>query len=161
MEKLTASDIMNRDVKTVTDDTTLTEVAGLLIANDISGLPVVDKNNTIVGMISEADLMDEKRRRSAIPKLALFGLYTVSEKLLEESYQEGCSLEARDMMTKRVITASPDTPIENLAEIMVRKRINRIPIIDEGKLVGIVSRADILRGHSLVACNIPTSPDNE
>ena len=154
MADCTAADVMTRDVKTVKPDTPLGEVAALLVEHDISGVPVVDDEGHIVGIISEADLVNEKKRKAAIPKIGLFGLWTIPMETLEKAYHEGCSLMAKDLMTRKVITATEDTPLSELAEIMVTKHINRIPIVRDGKLVGIVARSDLVRGQcgKFVAC---------
>ncbi|MCC6445110.1 MAG: CBS domain-containing protein [Armatimonadetes bacterium] len=146
MPAKTARDIMNREVLTIDENATLHEVAETLSLHHISGAPVVDKSGRVVGIISESDVIDEKKRKSAIPHLALFGLYAVPEKLLEEAYSEGLALRAMNVMSRDVLTADEETPISELAAMMVRKRINRIPILRDGKLVGIVTREDILRG---------------
>jgi len=137
---------MTCDVKTVPAGATLREVAEILISHNISGAPVVDDEGRLVGIISESDLLDERKRQSAIPRMALFGLFIVPEKLLKEAYQEGQTLHVRDVMSRNVLTATEDTPLEHLADLMVRRRINRIPIVREGDLIGIVTREDVLRG---------------
>lgn len=144
--QLTARDIMTRDVKTITENAPLKEAVEILTANKISGMPVLDEKGTLVGIISEADLMNKEKRRAVLPHMALFGLFVVPERLLKEAYEEGFALKVRDVMTTNVVTAEEDTPVEELADIMVRKRINRIPIMKDGQLVGIVTRNDVLRG---------------
>ncbi len=143
-----AVDIMTKKVKTLTEDATLREAAEQMVWHKISGLPVVNDAGVLVGIITEADLMSEDKRKAAIPRMALYGLYIIPEELLEKSYHEGFSLMVKDVMTKKVITAGPDAYVEELAEIMVHKGINRIPIVEDGKLVGVVSRNDILKAMS-------------
>lgn len=144
MLSVTAGDIMTKRVKTVYEETTLREAAELMVKNKISGLPVINKAGTLIGLISEADIMDDDKRSASIPRMALYGLYLIPEELLKESYNEGFSLKVKDVMTRKVITGGPDTSVEEIAEIMVKKKINRVPIVRDGKLVGIVSRHDIL-----------------
>ncbi|MHB0998893.1 MAG: CBS domain-containing protein [Armatimonadota bacterium] len=146
MSDTTAKDIMNTNVIAVSASTKLNEVVELLATNNISGAPVVDEKDNLIGIISEADLIDQKKREWAIPRLALFGLWRVPDRLLEDSYKEGCNLEARDIMSKKVITAGEDASVIDLAEIMINKRINRIPIVRDNKVIGIVTRTDILKG---------------
>lgn len=146
MTELKARDVMTKRVKTLDEEMTLREAAEFLASHKISGAPVVDSEGNLVGLVSEADLMDEKKRKAAIPRLALYGLFTIPEELLEESYKEGFAMRVRDVMTTKVLTATPETSVEELADVMLRKKINRVPILHDGKLVGIVTRHDILRG---------------
>jgi CBS domain-containing protein len=114
---LTAKDIMTKRVVTVSPYTTVKELTELLAAKKISGVPVVDEQKRVVGIATEADV------------LAHPGAKTVEE-----------------IMTKRVISVKPDTPVEEIAKLLAKKKIKRVPVIDEkGKLVGIVSRADIVK----------------
>lgn len=148
MLSIEASGIMTKKVKTVSEDTTIREAAELMVRNKISGLPVLDSRGVLVGMVSEADLLNDEKRLAAIPRMALYGLHVIPQELLEKSYNEGFSLKVKDVMTHKVITASPDTPVEEIADTMLKKRINRVPILKDGKLVGIVTRNDILRAIS-------------
>jgi CBS domain-containing protein len=77
--------------------------------------------------------------------MALYGLYIVPEEVLEQSYNEGFALKVKELMSRKVITADSGTPAHELADIMVAKRINRLPIVEDGKILGIVSRNDLLR----------------
>jgi CBS domain-containing protein len=114
---LTAKDIMTKRVVTVSPRTTVKELTELLAAKKISGVPVVDEQKRVIGIATEADV------------LAHPGAKTVEE-----------------IMTKRVISVKPDTPVEEIAKLLAKKKIKRVPVIDEkGKLVGIVSRADIVK----------------
>jgi len=109
-------------------------------------VPIVDWENRLAGIISESDLINEARRRAAIPRLALFGLYALPEPQLLEAYRDGWHLTAADLMSRKLITASEDATLEDLSCLMLQKRINRVPILRAGKLVGIVTREDVLRG---------------
>jgi CBS domain-containing protein len=146
MPHLKAKDVMTREVKTVTPQATLREAAELLATQGISGAPVVDETGRVVGVISESDILDSKKRYKALPRMALWGLRPIPEDFLREAYQEGLSLQVESLMSRNVITAEEETPLEELAHLMVSHRINRVPILREGKLVGIVTREDALRG---------------
>lgn len=149
--EVTAKEIMNTKVITVDENAKLSDVIELLVSNNISGVPVVNKSGMLVGMITEEDLINSRKREWAIPRLALYGIWRVPERLLEDAYKEGCKLTAADIMTRKVITAEPDALIKNLAQTMINKHINRIPIVDEDdNIIGIVSRADILSGISSI-----------
>ncbi|MDT7894514.1 MAG: hypothetical protein LASZOEIN_001269 [Candidatus Fervidibacter sp.] len=119
----TAKDIMTTKVVTVKPSTSIEDAARLLVRRKISGVPVVDEKDKtkVVGILTEADLL-------AAPS----GAKTVAE-----------------VMKKRVVSVSPDTSVDEIAEILVKKKIKRVPVIDAGKLVGIVSRIDVLRAISI------------
>jgi CBS domain-containing protein len=145
MDRPTARDVMTTEVCAVRADTPLEEIAQLLATHHISGVPVVENDGRVIGMLSEADLIDEEKRAARIPRTALYGFFPVPEDVLKEVYHGGKHLTAGDMMTKKVATATEDTPVSKLADLMITRRINRVPILRDGKLVGIVSRADLLR----------------
>lgn len=145
MKGMTAKDVMSREVLTVCEDTPLLEIATLLATNHISGLPVLDERERVVGIVSAADLIDEHKRERRIPRVALYGLFPIPEDLLAEAYGGGKGLTARDVMTRKVATASEQTALHELADVMVTRHINRVPIVRDGKLVGIVCRGDLIR----------------
>jgi CBS domain-containing protein len=146
MAQVRAQDIMTRDVKTVRADAPLREAAELFTTHGISGAPVVDETGNVVGMVSESDLINPEKRRAALPRMAVFGVYVVPEETLQRAYQEGMSLPTREVMSRNVLSAAEDTPADELARRMVASRINRVPILRDNKPVGIVTREDILRG---------------
>jgi CBS domain-containing protein len=144
--KMVARDIMTTDVITVKTDTPVTEIAKLMATKGISGVPVLDDNDCLVGMVTENDLLLNLAQAKSHPRLALFGLWIVPDKAVEEAYKDArANTVAADVMTKNVITFTEDDDIETIAATMVKKGINRVPIVRGCKLVGIVSRDDILR----------------
>lgn len=145
MAGLTAKDVMSRVVRAVCEDTPLVEIANLLAAYHISGVPVVDEAQHVVGIVSEADLIDEHKGSRRIPRVALYGLFPIQEDWLADAYGGGKGLAARDLMTRKVTTASEQTSLHELADLMVTRRINRVPILRDGQVVGIVCRGDIVR----------------
>lgn len=145
MSKRTAGDVMTRQVHFVRAETPLGEVARLLAAHHISGVPVVDEQQQVIGIVSEADLIDEEKRRVPLPRAALFGLFPVPEDVLQDAFRRGMELTAGDVMTKRVITVGEAAPLAELAERMLARRVNRLPVVRDGRLVGIVSRGDLVR----------------
>lgn len=135
-------DIMRRDVITVRPETPLKEVARLLVEHGISGLPVVDAEGRVLGVVSEADLiLKERGPESERPRLlgALLG---------DRSRAALSKVEARtagDAMTSPAVTIEPGAPIRAAAALMVERQVNRLPVVEEGRLVGIVTRADLVR----------------
>jgi len=145
MAALTAREIMTSPVYTVGEETRLHEIAELLACHGISGVPVVDDEERVIGIVSETDLVDEHKREVRIPRVALFGLFPLPDALIVEAAREGMTLPASALMSRRVITATEHATVHELADLMTTHEINRIPILRGERLVGIVCRADIVR----------------
>ena len=139
-----ASDIMVTDVITVKPDSKVPDVAVLLLSNHISAVPVVDDAGTLVGMISEGDLLRRGDAGTAHERSWWLKLLMGREILAAEFLKEN-SLKVSDLMTRDVIAAEPDTPVADLATLLERHRIKRVPIIRNGKVAGIVSRANLIQ----------------
>lgn len=134
------SDLMTREVATVSPDTPLKEAAALLAQRGISGLPVVDERGEVVGVLSEADVVmkarGEERRRG------LLGWLLEADLGLEDKLRARTVGEA---MSAPAITIDASRPVHEAAALMVSESVNRLPVLDGGRLVGIVTRADIVR----------------
>lgn len=141
---LKANDIMYGAVVTVTPDHTVQEAAALMVEHGISGLPVVDKTGTLVGIVSESDLMRHAEAGTDHHRSWWLRALMGRESLAREYVKENARRIA-DVMTKTLITATPDTPVRELAETLERNSIKRVPVVANGKVVGIVSRANLLR----------------
>jgi CBS domain-containing protein len=146
---MNAKDIMTSKVITVTSGTLVSEIARLLFERRISALPVVD-GERLAGIVSEADLL---HRYEIGTDCALGGdpwwmrLFSADRSPAE--YVKSHARYARDIMTREVATVAPDTPLAAIATLLERRRIKRVPVLDEGHLVGIVSRSDLV--HALVS----------
>lgn len=143
-----AKDIMTKDVVTVTAGTTVREVAHLLIEYKISGLPVVDGENRVVGMVSEGDLIYQDKKLHTPAFLEILGgvIYLENPQRLGLDLQKMTAAKVADIMTPKVHTVYPDTPVEEIATIMVERQVNRVPVVSrDGRLEGIVSRQDLVR----------------
>ena len=142
---LTAREIMTTAVYTVRADTSIEEAVQLLASRHISGVPVLDGEGAILGLLSEADLIDEQKREARLPRTLLYGVFPLPDDVLLEAARRGTMLKAGDLMTRPVVTATEETTIHELADLMMQQWINRIPIVRDGRLVGIVSRSDLVR----------------
>lgn len=132
--------IMRREVLTVRPATPLREVARLLVERGISGLPVVDEEGAVLGVVSEADFV---LKESGAPKHRR-GL----ERFFGGAPEANAKVEATtagEAMTAPAITVGSVTSLQEAARIMVERAVNRLPVVDDGRLVGIVTRADVVR----------------
>ncbi len=138
-----ASDIMTPEVVTVGRDTSLADVIRLMLTHRISGLPVVEAG-TVVGIVSEGDLLrrpetgTERRRRHWLELLSFSDTAAAD-------YVRTHGMTAGEVMTTEVVTIADTTPIADIAEVLESQGMKRVPVLRAGKLVGIVSRADLLR----------------
>jgi CBS domain-containing protein len=143
-----AKDVMTPAVVSVNPEASVRKIARLLLERRISAVPVVDDHDRVIGMVSEGDLMrrpESQTERHASWWLAL--LEGPDERARE--YLKSHGLTARDVMTREPVTVTEDASLEEIATLLERKRIKRVPVLRAGKLVGIVSRANLL--HGLVA----------
>jgi len=149
-----ASDVMSSKVITVKPDTTVQEIANILLSNRISAVPVVDDAGALVGIVSEGDLLH--RVEAGTERHYSWWLKLVSNsEVIARDFVKSHATRAGDVMTRHVITASPDLPLGDLASLLERHRIKRVPIVDNGKLVGIVSRANLLQALAALRRDIP------
>ena len=145
MKRVVAREIMTSPVITATPETPFREIAMLMLHHRVSGLPVVDDSGRLLGIISEADLI--RKEEQPLPQPPIVGWHGRSlwlERLVDR-HQKATGMTARDLMTENVVTATEETKAHELAHLMLARGVNRIPIVREGRVVGIVTRADILR----------------
>jgi CBS domain-containing protein len=139
-----ARDVMVRAVATTTPDSTVETVAKLMINLRISGVPVLDRNGQLVGIITEGDLLRRtetgtERRRSR------WSHWFSGNSRLAADYVKSHARRVEDVMTREVVTVGELATLEEIAELMESKGIKRVPVVHVGKIVGIVSRADLLQ----------------
>jgi CBS domain-containing protein len=138
-------EVMTTEVVTADPDTSVNLVARLMAGKDISGIPVVD-GGKLVGIVTELDLIV---RNTRLKPPAFFALLDARIPLetpahYHERLRHMLGTLARDVMTEEVVTIGPDEELETLAEVMVKRRVNPLPVVEDGALVGIVSRSDII-----------------
>lgn len=139
-----AHDVMVSPVVTVTPSASVRDVAKLLLERRISAVPVVDTQGKLVGIVSEGDLVRRveigtDRHRS------WWLLLLADERTLAADYIKTHSRKVEDIMTRNVITATPETPLSEIARLLEKHRIKRVPIVRNGQLVGIVSRSNLVQ----------------
>ena len=138
--------IMTKKVVTCEADTPVKEVAKMLIKNKLTGMPVVE-GNKVIGIITEADLIMQKARIHIPSYIQLLDSYIYLEdpKEVEVELKKILGMTAKQVMTSEVISIEPDNTVQDLSTLIEEEHINPIPVIDGEKLVGIVSRADVVK----------------
>lgn len=144
-----ARDVMTTHVITVAPDATIKEVAQLLLKHRFSAVPVVNQRGELVGIVSEGDLLRRAEMGTERRRGWWLRVLTGSETLAAD-YVKSHASKASDVMTKQVITATPDTPLSKIATLLERHRIKRVPIVDNGKLTGIVTRANLVQAFATI-----------
>jgi CBS domain-containing protein len=138
-------DVMTREVVAADPATTVNLVARLMADRGISGVPIIE-DGRVVGIVTELDLIV---RNTRLEPPAFFQLLDARIPLetpshYRERLRHMLGTLARDVMTEKVVTVGPDEDLEVLAELMVRRRVNPVPVVEDGRLVGIVARSDII-----------------
>lgn len=142
-----ARDVMTERVITVTLDTPVTDVAKLLLEKEISGVPVEDAEGHLIGMISEADLMHRVEiGPQKLPEKPERWWITMSQAELAEAYKKTQGLTAREVMHEGIYNVSPEMDLVDVVEAMERHAVKRMLVMEDGRLRGIVTRSNLLRG---------------
>jgi CBS domain-containing protein len=139
---------MERDVVTVSPDDDVEAVVRLLREHELPGVPVVDRGGRCVGIVTEADMViSEEEADLHLPHYVdLLGgvIFLEPLKRFESRIRKAFASRASDMMTPNPITVSPDAPVEKAAHLIAEHRHNRLPVVEGGRLVGVVTRLDVL-----------------
>ena len=143
---LKAADIMTKDVITVKNETNIEELARLLIDHKISGTPVVDDDNKLIGIVTENDLI-KKNKRFHIPTIVrLFDAYFLLDSgKVEDEIKKMVATTVGEICTKKVVSIAEDTTLEEIATIMAEKHIHLLPVLKNNEVTGIVGKADVVR----------------
>jgi CBS domain-containing protein len=149
-----AHQIMTRSVVTVTPDTTILQAANIMLQRHVSGLPVVDKAGKLAGIVSEGDFLRRseigtQRKRGRWLKFILGSGRAAADFVHEHGHK------VSEVMTREPLTISEDTALEEIVTLMENNNIKRLPVMREDKLVGIVSRANLLQAVASLAREIP------
>lgn len=146
----TARDVMKVDVVSVQPDTSVRHAAAIMLARCVSGLPVIDDEGRLAGIITEGDLM----RRSELRDALLLSNTGASTDEWNTAYVKSHSWRVGDVMTAPVVSVDEEAPLSHIAKLLDRHNIRRVPVVRTGRVVGIVSRSDLL---SAVAGMAPDS----
>jgi len=143
-----AKDVMEKEVLTVNETDNIEKVVTILLNNKISGVPVINEENKVVGILTEGDLLKKEKEPHVPSYIEVLGsiLYVEGVRKYEDDLKKLISTKVSGLMTKNVITVLEDEKVEKVATIMVENRINRVPVINtEGNLVGIIGRNDLIK----------------
>ena len=141
-------EIMVREVIAIQEDASVEELSRILVENQISGVPVVDKHGKLVGIATEGDLIvkDADLHFPRYFKLLDSIIYLESLNKFKKNLKKYLGTKVSDVMSTEVRTVREDTPVSEAANLMIRNNINRLPVMDDdGKMVGIITRADIVK----------------
>ncbi|MBK5092016.1 MAG: CBS domain-containing protein [Actinobacteria bacterium] len=155
MKEIKVRDAMTPDPITVLPETPVTEVAGVMIDNGIGGVPVVNSEGDLLGIITESDLIvqdTDVKFPSFVHFLDGYVFVPGSIHRFEEKFRKAVAATAEDLMTVDVITVDVDDSAEDAATLMSKKKLKRFPVISEGQLVGIITMRDIVK---LISKDIP------
>jgi CBS domain-containing protein len=152
-----AKDVMTAPAVVVAPETTVEEIARLLLKRGISAVPVIAADGRLAGIVSEGDLMrrvESGTERTRSWWLSVFGDVDAQAR----EYAKSHGRRAADVMTRKVVSVDEDATLAQIAELLERQRIKRVPVLREGKVVGIVSRANLLHGLASQAAVAPPAP---
>ncbi len=141
------ADVMTRDVITVTPETTLRELATILSEKHINGVPVVDDKGNVLGVVCESDLVNQNKPLHIPTVFVILDSVIPMENpwRLQKEFKRLAATTVGDIYSKPAISISPDTDLSEVARIMSERRLYTLPVIEGGKLVGVVGKADIIR----------------
>jgi CBS-domain-containing membrane protein len=155
-----AADVMVTNVITIGPDACLRDVAQILLTNRISAVPVVGADGKIVGIVSEGDLMRRVEAGTGRRRPWWLDMLTGREVLAAEYVKEH-SRKVTDVMSRNVVTAAPETSLQDIATLLEKNGIKRVPIVKGGKVVGIVSRANLLQALASLRKQIEAGTPND
>lgn len=144
---MTVGDIMTKEVITVKKSTTIRELAEIFTTRRVGSAPVVDDGGRLEGIVTETDLVEQNRGLHIPTVISIFDwvIYLESDKKFEQGLKKMTGQTVGDIYNGKVDTIGPGAPVSEAAEIMSSKKIHAVPVVEGGKLVGIVSRIDLIK----------------
>lgn len=144
---LQARDIMTSEVITVTPETPVLELAKLLAAHKINGAPVVTAEGQLVGVVTQSDLIDRVKKLELPHVITILDAHFFLERpsTFKKNLEKMLGNQVADIMTSPPVTIPPDMPLEDIASTMARRQVHTLPVMEGGKLVGVIGKIDIIR----------------
>ena len=149
-----AHEIMTRDVMTVGSDTSVRDIAALMVEKHISGVPVLTDDGKLIGMVSQSDLLHRAEVGTDRKHKWWFRILADSSALARE-YSKAHGLRARDIMSRYVVSVRDDAELRDVADILDKRHIKRVPVVRGDRLVGLITRGDLVRALSQVQVSKP------
>lgn len=145
---LKAKDIMRKNVITVKPETSVEEIGRLFIEKGISGAPIVNENDMLIGIVTENDLISQNRKFHIPTILRVFDAFIPldSDSRMEKEIKKMTASTVEEICTKDVLTVDEETPLAEVATIMTEKMIHLIPVVNNGKIVGIIGKKEVIKG---------------
>ncbi|OGR38321.1 MAG: hypothetical protein A3J80_04130 [Desulfobacula sp. RIFOXYB2_FULL_45_6] len=142
-----AREIMEKNIISVLPDTEITKAVEILLKNHINGVPVIDESGGLIGILCQSDLIFQQRKIPIPPIFILLdGIIPLSSsKKFNAELKKMAAIKVEEAMVKNPVSVGPDALISEIASLMVEKHFHTIPVVEEGKLVGIIGKEDILR----------------
>jgi CBS domain-containing protein len=144
---ITARDIMTAELITLAPEMDFTSAAKVLLDNHINGAPVVDQEGQLVGILCQSDLVAQHKRLPVPTLITLLDSFVrlSSDKEIEKQARKIAAMTVGEAMTSKPVTVKPDTGIETIAGLMVDSNLHTLPVVEDGQLVGIIGKEDVLR----------------
>ena len=144
---LTAKQLMTNKVITVTGTTPVRELAKILLENNISGAPVLDDHDKLVGVVTESDLIDQNKKVHIPTVLTILDsfIFLESPNKMEKELKKMAGTTVEDIFAHEVISVQKGTPLDEVATLMAEKNVHTLPVMDGEKLVGVIGKSDIIR----------------
>ncbi|MCP4719386.1 MAG: CBS domain-containing protein [Desulfobacteraceae bacterium] len=144
---INARDIMEKNIISLSPDTEISKAVKILLKNHINGVPVVDTDGELVGILCQSDLIFQQKDIPIPPIFAILdSIFPLSSsKKIDEQFQKLAATKVEQAMVKNVMTVAPDTPVTEIASLMVEKHFHTIPVVEGKKLLGIIGKEDILK----------------
>lgn len=145
---LQAHDIMTQEVVRISPEASVEDLARLLASKKIGGVPVVEADGRLVGVVTQSDLVKRSRDLELPPALNILDLHLFLETPsgFKRRLEKMLGDTVKEVMTPQPLTIPPDMPVKEIAALMDRKKVHTLPVVDQGKLVGIVGKMDLIRG---------------
>ncbi len=151
---LTAKDVMTRDVISVQPDLLVEKLAAILLENKIGGAPVVDAEGTLLGVVTESDLIDQAKNihiPTAVSILDSF-MFLESTNKMEKEIRKMAGSTVQDIYSPKLVTVNENTSLSDIATIMAEKMVHTLPVVEDGVLSGVVGKSDLIRAVSNGEC---------
>jgi CBS domain-containing protein len=147
---LTAADIMTKEIHTVHPDTEITALAKKFVEYNVNAMPVVDDAGKLVGMVTQTDLVEQDKPLHIPTVISLFDwvIYLESPKKFTEEVRKVTARRVAEICGRDVVTCAPEDSVPTIANLMVDNKVHLVPVLSDGRMVGVVSRLDIIRSMS-------------